>query len=234
MKTEMQNLLKTQKSRNELTLDDKKDVLNRLSAGESYRKIQLDYKCSIGQISNIKNSKRKIEEAIEDNENPNKKRLTVRKTDNYDINVLVWRWFQEVRKHNIFVSGPVIRAKALEYATDLGIEEFKASDGWLEKFKIRHNIKFKQICGESASFEPSVANNWEENIVTIFKEEADPEAEDVGEVVDVQEEKRVIKSKTELRNLLDEYEYYIIEKEPDLKASFKQFQTAFLDKSNIP
>jgi hypothetical protein len=55
----------------------------------------------------------------------------------------------------------------------------------------------------------------------------------VDEAVAEQEEIRVIKSKKELRTLLDEYEYYIIEKQPDLMDSFKQFQTAFIDNSKI-
>jgi uncharacterized protein YerC len=52
----MQNSPKPTKTRIELSLGDKKEVLNRLSKGDSYRKIQKDYGCSIGQINNIKNS----------------------------------------------------------------------------------------------------------------------------------------------------------------------------------
>ena len=56
---------KTPSTRKELTLE-KKEVLNRIDKGDSYRKIG----CSLGQISAIKKSKRKIDEAIEDNEQP--------------------------------------------------------------------------------------------------------------------------------------------------------------------
>ena len=55
--------------------------------------------------------------------------------------------------------------------------------------------------------------------------------DDEIEIQDEQNEKRVIKSKKELRTLLDEYEYYIIEQEPVLMAAFKQFPTAFLNNS---
>ena len=128
----------------------------------------------------------------------------------------MWKWFQEVRKRNIPLSGPVIKAKALKYATDLEIEDFKASEGWLDKFKARHNIKFKQISGESASVD--------------LQEPYRPDDDEI-EIQDEQNEKRVIKSKKELRTLLDEYEYYIIEQEPNLMVAFKRFQTAFLDNS---
>lgn len=41
------------------------------------------------------------------------------------------------------ITGPIIKAKAEIIAEKLGISEFKASDGWLEKFKQRHNISIK-------------------------------------------------------------------------------------------
>ena len=103
-KNKMQNSPKTPNTRKELTLE-KKEVLNRITKGASYRKIQEQFGCSFGQISTIKKSKRKIDEAIKDNEQPDRTRLMVRKTANYDINVLMWKWFQEVRKRNIPLSG---------------------------------------------------------------------------------------------------------------------------------
>ncbi|GBN90981.1 Tigger transposable element-derived protein 4 [Araneus ventricosus] len=33
--------------------------------------------------------------------------------------------------------------------------EFKASNGWLENFKKKHNIFFRKLCGESASVDAS-------------------------------------------------------------------------------
>lgn len=48
----------------------------------------------------------------------------------------------------------MIRSKAKEIAASLGNKTFNASSGWLNKFKIRHNITFKAICGEAASVNP--------------------------------------------------------------------------------
>jgi len=58
----------------------------------------------LDKLAPSKKSKRKIDEAIKDNEQPDRTRLMVRKTANYDINVLMWKWFQEVRKRNIPLS----------------------------------------------------------------------------------------------------------------------------------
>ena len=76
-------------------------------------------------------------------------------------------------------------------------------------------------------------DNWEHELLESYIQEQEPDQPDDEEIElqDEQNEKRVIKSKKELRTLLDEYEYYIIEQEPDLMGAFKQFQTAFLDNS---
>lgn len=42
-----------------------------------------------------------------------------------------------------------------------GISDFTASDGWLSNFKKRHNLVFKKICGESASVDEGMCNDWQ-------------------------------------------------------------------------
>ena len=55
------------------------------------------------------------------------------------------------RTSNIPVSGPMIQAKAISFAQTIRKSEFKASNGWLSRFKIRHNINCAKVCGESGS-----------------------------------------------------------------------------------
>ncbi|XP_060836454.1 tigger transposable element-derived protein 6-like [Rhopalosiphum padi] len=42
-----------------------------------------------------------------------------------------------------------------------GISDFTASDGWLSNFKKRHNLVFKKNCGESASVDEGICNDWQ-------------------------------------------------------------------------
>ncbi|XP_060596158.1 tigger transposable element-derived protein 6-like [Ruditapes philippinarum] len=77
------------------------------------------------------------------------------KSFNYDakfdkLNELVWQWFCVVRAKNLPVSGPIIQEKAKSFATELGVSDFKASNGWLGKWKGRYSIKEFKISGESA------------------------------------------------------------------------------------
>lgn len=43
------------------------------------------------------------------------------------------------------MNGPEIQKKAKEYALQLGIINFKASNGWLVGFKLRNNIDLKSV-----------------------------------------------------------------------------------------
>ncbi|XP_050335026.1 tigger transposable element-derived protein 4-like [Bactrocera neohumeralis] len=53
----------------------------------------------------------------------------------------------------------MLMMKANEFGEAVGAN-FKCSSGWLDRFKKRHNICFGKICGESASVDQSVTNDW--------------------------------------------------------------------------
>ena len=65
-----------------------------------------------------------------------------------DINNAVWRWFCMAREALIPVSGPMIQEEALQIALKLNVTGFTASNGWLEKWKTRHNVKQFSVAGE--------------------------------------------------------------------------------------
>ena len=55
-----------------------------------------------------------------------------------------------------------MREKALDFAKQLGIETFEASDGWLYAWKARFSISFREVSGESNSVIQEMAGCWEE------------------------------------------------------------------------
>lgn len=73
-------------------------------------------------------------------------------------------WFKMVRAKKIPVSGPMIQHKAKELADALGIENFSASNGWLDRFRIRNNITFRSLCGEAADVDLSLCEDWQERL----------------------------------------------------------------------
>ncbi|XP_047115936.1 tigger transposable element-derived protein 4 [Schistocerca piceifrons] len=59
--------------------------------------------------------------------------------------------FCHAHSNNLPVSGPLICEKAFAIAKELGLNDFKDSVGWLDKFKSRHNSSFLTIYDESSS-----------------------------------------------------------------------------------
>ena len=51
---------------------------------------------------------------------------------------------------NIFPDGTQLAEKAKQIASRLGFTDFKASNGWQDRWKKRHNLKKMTICGESS------------------------------------------------------------------------------------
>ena len=86
-----------------------------------------------------------------------------------EIDELTISWFRSVRNKNIPVSGPLIQEKALFFAKALEITDFKASNGWLAKFKARHQITGGKISGESASVSEETVNDWKLRLPEITK-----------------------------------------------------------------
>ena len=54
----------------------------------------------------------------------------------------------------------MLQEKALRFALELGLQEFKASNGWLECFLKRNNIVFGKVCGESREVNPKTIEDW--------------------------------------------------------------------------
>ncbi|GBN61852.1 Tigger transposable element-derived protein 6, partial [Araneus ventricosus] len=79
------------------------------------------------------------------------------------------KWFRSARAKNIPVSGVLLQEKARELGESLGLETFKASNVWMEIFRTRHNISFKQICGEEKSVNPKEVTDWIGKLKSLLK-----------------------------------------------------------------
>lgn len=70
-------------------------------------------------------------------------------------------WFSETRnQNNITIDGPLLKEKAILFAQKFRIEDFKASSGWLDNWKKRHNIVFKKSVGEAGFVDDSVVKKY--------------------------------------------------------------------------
>ena len=108
-------------------------------------------------------------EVFEENQRSDKKCLCTGANSSYEqIDTATWRWFNHARSLNLPVSGPFIQQKALNYAKRQNVSDFKASNGWLGRFKARHSISCAVISGERASVDVQLVDEWKEKLPTII------------------------------------------------------------------
>jgi hypothetical protein len=124
----------------------------------SERNLAKKYKISKGTVSRLKrslieeNSRSLAENVDEIAETHNK---TYHKNKLSCIDDQCFEVFLRLRDIGVPLNGTVIKAIALKISAKMDFSSFKASNGWLEKFKKRHNLSFKNISGESKSADKS-------------------------------------------------------------------------------
>lgn len=64
----------------------------------------------------------------------------------------------------------MVKTKAEQFAARLGHNDFKASNGWLDNFKKRHDIGFRKVSGESASVSDEVSSEWKALLPSLLAE----------------------------------------------------------------
>uniref|UniRef100_A0A1X7VK40 HTH CENPB-type domain-containing protein n=1 Tax=Amphimedon queenslandica TaxID=400682 RepID=A0A1X7VK40_AMPQE len=64
----------------------------------------------------------------------------------------------------IYPSGPHLSEEAKEIAEQLGVCNFKASNGWLDKWKKRQNIRHMKISGELREVSGTTVASWLERV----------------------------------------------------------------------
>ena len=66
-----------------------------------------------------------------------------------------------------FPGGPQLIEKGLQIAAKNGITGFKRSNGWLEKWKNKYNVKELKVIGESGDVVGETIDSWKERLPEI-------------------------------------------------------------------
>ncbi|XP_060873374.1 tigger transposable element-derived protein 4-like [Metopolophium dirhodum] len=93
------------------------------------------------------------------------KRQKVRNGKNEQLENILLEWFRQARTLNLAVNGPVLTEKANEIAKRLNITDFGGSNGWLDRFRKRHGIVYRKICGEADAVDDNSIKSWKETIL---------------------------------------------------------------------
>ncbi|CAF1418298.1 unnamed protein product [Adineta ricciae] len=156
--------------RNDLTLEQKVDLRKAKDRGLSHRELSNKFSLSLGGVSNILKRKYEYMNDYEANQSRNVKRK-IKGEFSQELNDQVFDWFVIQRSKNIPISGPIIQEYARNIAEQLGdtTGTFKATNGWLDRFRTRYNIQFRLICGESRSVDVNVVEDWKIRLPNIIE-----------------------------------------------------------------
>ena len=123
----------------------------------------------------IKNSN-KIKQTFQSgDQNLARKRLKIGKYE--EVSAALIKWFTSKMDQGASISGPLLIEKAQKFASDMGYDDFKCSQGWLTSFKERYNIKLRSIQGEERDVKTEDVDAWHQTVWTEILQEY--EAKDI-------------------------------------------------------
>jgi hypothetical protein len=83
-----------------------------------------------------------------------------------DVKEALNQCFSIASGRDVHVSVPVLKSKSDELAKKLGHNDFRATDGWLSRWKCSFGIKFKKAHGEKGSADAVSAEQWKATKLT--------------------------------------------------------------------
>ncbi|KAL1437462.1 hypothetical protein MTO96_048850 [Rhipicephalus appendiculatus] len=139
------------RKRKALSLEEKLDVLHAVDKQPARKKV--DIAKDLGLPPSTLNGIIAKRAEIEGNValfGPKAKQARGAKYGTLDETLLTW--FRQARAAGINFDGSILREKAMEVADRLGITDFAASNGWIDRFRKRHGIAYKTHCFARCGF----------------------------------------------------------------------------------
>ncbi len=115
------------------------------------------------RLLTFKKKKDAILELYSSNASKHQQVIRSKQSDYAEINKHLYEWYTLAVSKNIYPCGP---EKAKEIASVLG---FKASNGWLEKWKKHHNIRQVTISGEAGDVAGETVQSWKERLLETYE-----------------------------------------------------------------
>lgn len=139
--------------RKNFTIEEKLDAVDRVRKGVRQTDVAKDLNVNESTLRGWLQSESKLREFISDiDTGKGLKRKRARQSANPELDRCMKQWIDQTNDAGIPISGPIAQAQALKFNMELdGSESFKASCGYLNRFRDRHEIKHIKLYGESRS-----------------------------------------------------------------------------------
>lgn len=158
-----------------LNLEEKMKVLSRIEAGRSLKTVMDEFGISKSTFYDIKKNKKLILDFVLKQDVPlvgaeKRKRTTGAKYG--DVDNAVYMWYQQKCSAGVPVRGVELQAAAERFAQCFGRTDFKASTGWLFRFRNRHAIGNRKVCAEQVLSSASEnVESFRQKLSMLIKEE---------------------------------------------------------------
>ena len=109
-------------------------IIRQIEKGMTNKEASEKFGVPKNTISTWMKNKDKLFEGLEQSSSDAEK---MRRCDYEQVGKAVFKWFSLQRSQNVPIDGPILKEKALQLAKSFNFPTFKASDGWLDKWKKR-------------------------------------------------------------------------------------------------
>lgn len=134
-----------------LSVEQKQQICQRKAKNMQLSNLELAKEYGVGKTT-IQNILAQSEKWLNINiNNPYHKQLRHRQPKWHKLEEALWLWTSTIIDNGYTLTGDAILAKARDYAQRLGINEFRGTDGWLTKYKKRHELREVVKHGEAGS-----------------------------------------------------------------------------------
>ena len=158
-----------------LTLDGKIKILDEAKKRKlSCRVIAKELKVGKTQINNVFKTEQTLREEFANFQGKGFKHTDSRSHQQFKaINDILYSWFKKCEASSIYLNKPLLKEEAMNIKQSLNrpeLDGFKVTEGWLDKWKLSHGIKEKQISGESLNVSKTAIESWMERIKNFVKD----------------------------------------------------------------
>ena len=82
------------------------------------------------------------------------------------------RWFKLRESEGVELSGDLVKEQAKTFHEELGLQhQCDYTEGWLQRFKDRHGLKFRAVCGEKRSADKDAAEQFVDEFAKLVTDE---------------------------------------------------------------
>ena len=142
-----------------ISLKEKFEIISKIQSGMKQTHISEQFSLPKSTVNTIWKNRETLKRQFESSEYSNDSKR-FRPANHKDVDEALLQWFKQARNNGIPVNGPLLLAKADALAAALNDVSFKATTGFIDRWKTRHGITFKKICGEERSVSPQDTEKW--------------------------------------------------------------------------